>query len=674
MGIRRAEIGGGGRAIVQPRTAGPDPLAGAVTGALADLGGQLQQRLRQDQRDKDLVTSVEDRGKYLAAVDERVSELDPAAPDYVQRVQEVYEQTANETLGGTTITDRAVRADLTQRLTALKSEAVVRAQVAQRESTQNRALATLEDAQNSMVARIEEDPDGAVEYEATFFDDFDTIAGTVFTPTQREAMIDEIEVQGTMARIRGLTRAGRREEADAFLEANAGLFTSAQRKALERDVRVLDGQVEAASHEANMNAVADLEVGIIQGTVNVQDVERAEAAGVFSTNPRLKAVLLRQIQTRDRRIMADLEARIDVVNRFEAGLGLKNRAEAETVWQARAAELGPDATPQQIIQEMANVTAQAGVMPETSYRMVRAGNSSDQPGQVAAAAEIHAAIVRQSPTVDTGAVPRVQAVAAASRLLGLSTIQAAQMILANEPDPNARTERNKLFDEEVDFNSEDFLEDLGFDEIPIGMKSDVRTLTRNMFAQTGDIEIAKAAVTELMQRQYGTTFTGGGERTVKQPPELFGLPAGLGGPDNTGRVAELRTDIVDELIEKRLTELGLEPAIPPGTEVTAPAPLAAERLQAGQPPAADLTVTSSKPPWQLTLIEGTNPPQYVVGLLNDFGQYSRVDVWAGATEEEAKATDAWRQWEEKQRALAAQAEKAAKEADEAIKAAPGAMF
>lgn len=648
--VERVRVGGGSSALGRTFAAGG--AGAAMLDSIGDLAGSLQEAKAREQQDKDMVTSVEDRTRFVKAVDAKVTELDPAQPDYSERVAEIYNDERAAILEGSKISTPGVRRDLEARLAAISGEAEVRAVQTSRESTRKRAFDALADAENEMIAGIEEDPDGAPVFEDQFASAF-AAAGETIPASAREALFDEVMDKATSARIRGLARAGRRDEAEAMLKEEAGTFSTAQRKEIERDIRVISGELAVGTAANNANAVADLEVAILRNEAGVTEVEQADKDGVFSNNPRLKATLLRQIQTRDRRIMEGLEAKVDIMQRYEAGAGLKNRKEADAAFQERAATLGPNPSASEVTDMMAEVTLRAGIMPESGYRLVRAGNASDQPGQVAAAIDIHSAVIARSPTADTGASQRIQAGAAMTRVLGLNSGAAAELLIKNEPTGNVRRERVEIFDKEMDFDSEDFIEGMGFDEIPQGMRADVRSMVRQFYVQSGNLEIAEAAAEDLIGSQYGTTETGGIERMVKRPPEMYGLPGNMVGP---GVDPEVRTQIIDEMIQGFLTERGLEPAIPLTTEeevlITPGVTKSPSAELTGPVPSQELREQSTLPPWKLTMIEGTNPPQYVIGLLNDLGKYSKVGIWKGATDEEAKSTEAWQTWSENQRMVA----------------------
>lgn len=664
--VQRTRVGGGSSAL--GRTFAVGATAGPLLQGAAEITGTLQDQAIEEQKNKDLVTEVEDRGEFLRKVDEDISKLDPSQPDYAERVREAYDARRSETLEGTRISNEAVRNNLELGLTRLSEEAELRALQTSRESTQKRAVAALGDAENVMLSQIEEDPDGAGVFEEEFTAAFAAAGEAIPNQAAREAAFDEVMDRATLARARGFARQGRREEAEALLEKNAGMFTPAQRKAAERDIRVIDGEVRRARAVDNANAVADLEVAILNDQAGVEDVEAADKAGVFASNPRLKPVLLRQIQTRDRAKLAGIEKDLDILQRFENGEGLKNRAEAETVWESRVQELGPDAQPRQLMDEAANITLRAGAVPESIFRLTRAANASNDPAQVAAGIMFHGAIVAKSPTADTGANKRIQAGSAMMRVLGVDAGTAATLLTENEPTGPVRKERTEIFDTELGFDSADFLGRIGFDEdrLPPGLQGGARQMVREFYAQTGSLEVAEAAVQDLMKRQYGQTQVMGRNETVRFPPESYALPGNMVGPGVDGAA---RRQIVEELVQDFLDERGLKPAqtlAETRGEVDQGAGFVASEVGLGPEAAArqELLV----PAFRLTYIQGTNPPQYEIGLLNEFASvesptYSRVGVFRGATEEEAKATEAWKGWVSRQSNIAAQEEARARRLD-----------
>lgn len=595
--------------------------------------------LHDDAIRRDSLMSVRAEAEFAREVDAGTAELDPLTSGFEAEVERIVSEAAERALTGADFETSEVEDDLRMRLTIQGEGAVTTAQVIRRTSLWDEAEETFMEVQSATLAKIIEDPGATGTYMREFSQQFSRLEPAL-DPNRLLALRRDFEVAATRAQIEGIALSGDIAAAERQAEAASDQMTQDEFHNVKRRIREIENQNRQDFLRDTVTSVADLEIGIV-GTIETGgDLDVAEAQvedfqenGMFEGRQEARVRLIKMISNARRARITGQRDTTEALERFNSGLGLDTKRQAELAWDAMAATISPDTSPQDVLEFASQFAVTSGWVPPAITQQFTNAERTENPELLAAAA-LQFDTIRQRARDAQGlseAGDRTLLTSAMQEFLGTTYEQAASMVQQNLPTSEQLTQRRAQFQEEI---AEDFdpVDDL-VDEFEVFSDDDIvsdeavveyEKRVRSFYDMHGNLDFARAAASRAVGLMFGETSVGGEPRTQRLAPEGF-----FPGAVNNRLDPEAKQLIIEQDIERFLATNNTIPSVVLGAE-EAVRPLSQRqqflREEMGLPPMPAFVDASGFPPYSLvTDIQTENdlanerPPSYELRVRGQFG-------------------------------------------------------
>lgn len=158
--------------------AGGPGVSGFQNTSAADIGAGAAVALEALQKlniERDSVASVKAEGAAVTSAETAMAALDPMAPDYMDRVKEIWGNAGKSAMDNSGISTSVVKDDLERRMTRHATSAELIAGRVKKDAVSKEATLTAWDSVNSTSAKIRNDPANANAYIAEFQSDMERL-------------------------------------------------------------------------------------------------------------------------------------------------------------------------------------------------------------------------------------------------------------------------------------------------------------------------------------------------------------------------------------------------------------------------------------------------------------------------------------------------------------------
>lgn len=579
--------------------------------ALSDMADFLARgaaRVREDDALSDNLRLAEAQAAYARRATEFMDGLDPLAPDYQEQLDTGLTGLADEIGSEYAMALPDNQARLQSALTVRRDGFATAAGSQRRGVVENEAERRAGAELDRLRTAVIEDPGGYAAYRAEFDAQMEALRPSI-APERLPAFDEIVEKASDLAIIDGLAQQGEFDQAKQVLELVRPTLSPEEYEKTKR--RVASLQQERASTAAEMGASTraelagrvalaetEAELAAIEDEMNVA-IQRGDYVNNDSERVRLKT----NIESARRDLVKRRRERTDIYTRHQAGIALDNQQQVDVAWevhQEQAAAKGRDMSdPLTIANEIVEFSARTGQVPTKVKGMMNGAEVSDDPVRLAQMAGMHEMVRLHNPYADSGAGERVRRVSDTAAALGVTTAEAANIVLQAEQNPDRVKARAAQFDEappapdavqrriaKTVLNDRalgfvPFTGSLSSSDVDAGMIADYVRFKREAFTLTGSESAAEKIADRRFAETYGVSSVGGQAHIVRHPPQRF-LPAGL-----TPQQADA---ILDEELATRFVGPGGKPVV--GARLI-PAPGSDTRVAAGLPPLYMVMVPSA---------------------------------------------------------------------------------
>lgn len=560
------------------------PRGGALSG-IADIAQSVGQIVENNNRGRDAIQSVKAEGAYKRTIAEKLDGLDPLAPDYEQRAREIVDTELQSTMDGAEMSTDAGRQDLSVRLQRLAEGTYNNALTFRRTELEKAAVETWEDASNEALAAIRQDPDFANVYTDVFRAQAKRLNENI-SPERLDQMAEGFGDLAVEAQVEGLAEAGRFDDARKVAAENEKSMAPDKARTIKARIREIETRKRNEAKAATAEEVADLSISIIDaenvGQLSaVRDrIERRNEEGLFEGREGTRASLIGALESKRAALRKAGEDTAVAWTKYQAGGGVDTQKEADAAYALFRAREGENADPATVLDRAAEFTRQAAMVPSAWKNVVKRAERSDNPEQLAVAAQFYDSVRRRDPDerIDVGADPqasRVRMVSTYAEHYGVSHRDAAAFVVASTPDAATRKERSTAFGEQFpDFDARESMKDMGAaqggglfgwftddDVVSAEAAKAYGEMVKMNYILTGDKSLAEEEAARQVQRTYGQSRLSGTPEVVKYPVENF-LPPVV----NRELPVEKRAELVRADINRGIEGLPVTPPDPLPTD------------------------------------------------------------------------------------------------------------
>lgn len=550
--LQQTDVAGGvrGDALI------PSRQLPAMRNPLEDVADYLirrNARVKEDDTLSDNLRLAEAQSAYVRRATEFMDGLDPLALDYQEQLDSGLAALADEIASQYQMALPENQARLQSALTVRRDGFATAAGSQRRAVVEGEAERLATAALDRFRARVSEDPLGYAAYKAEFDQQMEALRPSI-APERLPAFEEAVRKSGDLSIIDGLAQQGDFDQAREVLNLVRPDLSPEEYERTRRRIQTL--QQERVSQAAEIGAATRAE---LSGRLALAQTEEELAAieeelaiavqrGDYVGNDSERVRIQTQITQGRRELTQRRRERTDIYTRHQSGIALDSQAQVDTAWEVHmetAAARGRDTSdPLVVANEIVEFTSRTGQVPTLVQGMMNGAEVSDDPQRLAQMAGMHEMVSLRNPYANSGAGERVKRVSSVAASLGLTTVEAANIVLDAERNPERVTARAAEFDaapptpEDVSshiagsvFNDRalgfiPWTNTLSRDDVDPTMIADYIRFKREAFALTGSMSAAEKIADRRFSETYGVSSTGGTPHIVRYPPERF-LPQGL---------------------------------------------------------------------------------------------------------------------------------------------------
>jgi len=546
-GNRARAVAGGG-----PNVGGFKNTVATDIGAGAAVALDLIQKANAE---RDAVASVKAETGAVTSAEKSMAELDPMAPDYADKVKQIWGDATKSALETSGITTTAAKDDLERRMTRHTAGAELIGTKLRKDAVSKEAFLSAKDAMNATSAKIRNDPGNANAYLAEHQADMERLKAGM-DPNTLRAFSRQAADEFAKNQVIGYAEKGNFGGARAAIKAQAEHLDTSVVTGLSNYVDGKESKARADGDRARTQNAATFLVDIddqFSGNKEINPNNRANldkmrASGAISPEGYLTAV--RTLNNNEAVLKKEQAKTAVALEEFSTGT-LKSQENADrainnalgTVPIGRIAIEGNAEQRANAIKIMAGVAGTSGFLYGPFKELLENSDKTtdkSRAGQVAFAAEAADDLELSAPRgLDnaklnpTGTLAIVRAEAKRMIEEGMSKPQAYKQAaelhmskgvisLQEEKD---RAEVGKTLFSKIDFKGmvdKTFTDWIGrnnpFTPLPAqmtAMEVEARRLTEQAYMRTGNIDQAQAIAKDEIKRTFGVTMVG----AVGKPPE-----------------------------------------------------------------------------------------------------------------------------------------------------------
>jgi len=497
--------------------------------------------------ERDAVTSVKVESAYVLEREKKTAELDPMAPDYMDRVKQIWGD-GKDAIAAAGLTTPEAQADLERRLTRHGANAELIGIKLRKDAVNKEGLLTAKDQMDAIGAKIRNDPANANAYLAEFQSGMERLKGVMDPNTLREfarTSADELAKN----QIFGYAEKGNFAAARAALKEQAPHLNINQAEALSRHIDSKESKARADGDRARTQNIATYLVDIddqFSGNKEINPNNRAnldamKAKGAISPEGYLTAV--RTLNNREEALRKDQAKTAVALEEFNTGT-LKSqenadRAISNAFGNIPIGRIAVEGTPEQratAIKVMAGVAGTSGYLYGQFKELLENSDKTtdkSRAGQVAFAAEAADDLENTAPrslanakldSTGTLAIVRSEAKRLIEQGVPKSEAykQAASTYMSKGPltitEENDRKAVLQKDISKIDFRGmvETSMTSWGERNIPLvklpgqdaALQGEARRAYEAAYMRTGSAEQAEAIAKTTLNQIYGTTMVG----------------------------------------------------------------------------------------------------------------------------------------------------------------------
>lgn len=597
-GTEFESTGNRARAVTGGSGGGP---AAPQRNALGDIGlaaGAILNEVEKINIERDSVASVKAETDAVTKAEKSTADLDPMAPDYQDKVKQIWGDAGKSSLETSGITTTAVKDDLERRMTRHAAGADLIAVRLRKDAVGKEALLSAGDAMNATAAKIRNDPGNANNYLAEHQQDMERLK-VGMDPNQLRAFSRKAADEFAKNQVIGYAEKGNFGGARAAIKSQAEHLDTSVVTGLSNYVDGKESKARADGDRARTQNIATYLVDIddqYSGNKEINPNNRAnldamKARGAISPEGYLTAV--RTLNNGEAIFKKEAAKNAEAIERGSTGT-LTNQEQADrfvnnSIGNIPIGRIAIEGTPEQranSIKIMTGVAATNGFMTSQFKDLLENSDKTtdkSRAGQVAFAAEAVDEMENTAPRAtaianlsSTGTLAIVRSEAKRMIEEGVPKAQAykqaAETHMSKGPltiqEEKDRADVGKKIIDKIDFKSvvdQTFSgwaeRNVPFVTMPgqdIAMQGEAKRLTEQAFMRTGNIEQAQSIAKKQLDSMYGVTQVGAVDKArVKSEaaPDTgttidptFGTATEKGGLDTAG----VRPQMVRRPIEKYL--------------------------------------------------------------------------------------------------------------------------